>query len=283
MTAIRYPQARSFYPGDCRSQLDTFLAGYEGEIESVSSFCGAVLPHAGWIYSGRVATRTLYHLAQAGAPDTCIVFGTDHYGVKRHCLYPAGEWVTPLGNLMIDQDLVEILTEPEDGRLDCDPQAHEREHSIEVLTPMLKYFWPEAKLTAIIVKHDSSAVDLGAWIGEKLRSLDKQFIFIASSDLTHYGAVYGMEPVGTGSEAFAWMRENDRRMISLLCDLQVKKVLGEAVGSRNACGAGALTALLSVLKTMGVERGLLVEYTTSHGFQSEQHFYTGVGYAGIVF
>jgi AmmeMemoRadiSam system protein B len=92
-----------------------------------------------------------------------------------------------------------------------------------------------------------------------------------------------MEPAGTGSKALAWMQKNDQHMISLLCDLKVEKVLGEATTYRNACGPGALTALLSVLKMKGIERGILVEYTTSHGLQPEEHFRTGVGYAGIVY
>lgn len=283
MSLIRQPIAQSFYPGDCRSQIKNFITGFKELPALPDNLCGAVLPHAGWYYSGGVAARTLFQLSQCCQPETGVIFGTDHYGVERHTLFPMGEWVTPLGKLAVDKEIVRQLIKGQSGLLQCDFRAHEPEHSIEVLTPMIYYFWPEIKLVPIIVKHDPSAVYLGRLVAKIIQGLGKNAVFLASSDLTHYGAVYGMEPAGSGPEAYYWMQKNDQRMIKLLCNMIVERILDETNQHHNACGGGALTALLSALVSIGVDRGFLVEYATSHAEQPREHFHTAVGYAGVVY
>ncbi len=282
MKNMRQPIARQFYPGNCQKQIGWFLTDYKVPKNIPVKPIAAVLPHAGWSYSGATAARCLFCLAQQRIPDTVIIFGADHSGVDQHVMYPSGGWVTPLGVINIDKDLgIEIFTEMPALIIDA-PEAHSNEHSIEVLTPMVKYFWPKAKFLPITVKPVSSSIDLGHNLG-KMLSNRTDVVVLASTDLTHYGSVYGFAPAGLGAEGFRWLRKNDKQMIMAITTGTPAAVLDEARTNHNACGAGAVAALKAFVLETGRENGHLIEYTTSHGSQSPEEFEYGVGYAGIVF
>jgi hypothetical protein len=216
-------------------------------------------------------------------PDVCIIFGADHTGVHKNSILPKGNWETPLGMVSIDEELSELLFSSMPEFLSVDVNAHSREHSIEVITPMLKYFFPKSKIIPIIVRPGQSSLKLGEGIGSILKSSGISGITIASTDLTHYGEFYGFTPAGSGRSGFQWMRKNDFRMIKLMESCEGEKVLVEGRQSRNACGSGAVAAMLGVVQIRGIKNGYLVEYSTSHGSSPEREFSFGVGYAGVVY
>jgi AmmeMemoRadiSam system protein B len=280
---IRSPAARGFYPGDCRAQLEAFIAGFHPPAEITGSILGAALPHAGWHYAGQVAARTLVCLRGSPPPETVVIFGTVHVGARQHALYPAGEWETPLGNLPVDESASAAIRETAGNLLAVDEYAHRYEHSIEVLAPMVKYFCPRTAIVPILVLPETTATDLGAAVAEAVSRLGAEIVFLASSDLTHYGHEYGLAPAEAGPDAQAWMRANDQRIIDILCHGTAAEVLEEALGHQNACGPGALAALKAAMQTRNAGEGILVEYATSYDVEPDQIFSRAVGYAGVVF
>jgi AmmeMemoRadiSam system protein B len=281
---MRRPAAREFYPGDCRAQLTTFLAGSQPPDDLPQPLHGAALPHAGWMYSGQVAARTLDCFNNSPEPETVIIFGAAHDpSTLSHALYPEGQWETPLGNLAVDSACGGAILAAAGDLLRAEPKVHRHEHSIEVLVPMVKHFFPQAAIVPILVLPETSAVALGKAAAQAATRLGRTAIFLASSDLTHYGAQFGMVPAGTGPAAQAWMEENDRRLIDILCKGTGEEVLAEATAHRNACGAGALAALKGAMMSLGRPEGHLIEYTTSHDVEQEPVFQRAVGYAGVVF
>jgi len=281
---VRRPAARGFYPGDCRAQLTAFLAGSHPPDDLPQPLHGAALPHAGWMYSGRVAALTLDCFQNSPQPETVVIFGTPHHmGGFTHALYPIGEWETPLGNLTVDSACGEAILAVAGNLLRADPQAHRHEHSIEVLAPMVKYFFPTAAIVPILVQPEASAVTLGEVAARAVTGLHRAAVFLASSDLTHYGPEFGLAPAGTGPKAKAWMEDNDQRLIDLLCRGTGEELLREAHSHHNACGPGALAALKGALAALGVPEGRLIEYTTSYEVEPGPVFRHAVGYAGVVF
>jgi len=288
---VRQAAARGFYPGDCQTQLTAFLTGYHPPEDLPQPLHGAALPHAGWMYSGQVAARTLDcfsrrdHAGQSSPrPETVVIFGTPHYmETISHALYPEGQWETPLGNLAVDSACGEAILAAAGNLLRSDPQAHRQEHSIEVLAPMVKYFFPEAAIVPILVLPETSAIALGKAAARAVNQLGRTTIFLASSDLTHYGPMFGRAPAGTGPEARTWMENNDRRLIDTLCRGTGEEVLREAHTHLNACGPGALAALKGAMTALGASEGHLIQYTTSFDVEPEPVFRQAVGYAGVVF
>ncbi|MCH7938202.1 MAG: AmmeMemoRadiSam system protein B [Candidatus Marinimicrobia bacterium] len=280
---LRRPAARAFYPGDCRRELVAFTSGFEPSAELTGPLAGAILPHGGWMYSGRVAARTLASLAAHSQPVTVVIFGSVHVPLGANALYPAGRWETPLGDLEVDAEAGQAILRRAGDYLRPDSEGHRYEHSLEVLTPMVKYFFPAAAIVPIMVLPDNNALGLGRAAGEALGELDRPVVLLASSDLTHYGAEYGLLSAGTGDPAERWMQANDRRMIEILCSGSGTEVLAEASRHMNACGPGALAALKEALRVMDRQHGQLVEYATSHDIEPDALFQRAVGYAGIVF
>jgi len=283
MTFIRHPIAREFYPGDLRSQMQGFLDRFQLPDELPQDLQGAVVPHAGWVYSGQVAARTLYCLMKRSRPETVLLLGTDHLGLSRPTLFPEGEWVTPLGSLTIDHTLVEMILEEIDTKVVADAQAHQHEHAIEVILPMVHYYWPECQIVPITVPPIEESVVLGKQLGVFVKKVTQNIVVVASTDLTHYGAPYGVMASGIGKEGYEWLVHNDRKMIDALCAVDGERILQEAQQHQNACGAGAVAALAALMTTCGHGRGYLIEYATSHGSQPPETFTYGVGYAGVVY
>jgi len=283
MSFIREPRAREFYPGDCQQQLFAFLNKYTPPADLPDTLIGAVVPHASWKFSGKVAARTLQALFQHSAPEICVLFGADHTGLKKHTIFPEGAWHTPLGKLPIEAELAADFYQAHSRFISKDLHAHDLEHSIEVITPMIAYFWPNIHILPLILVPDARASELGKTLHRLIKASGKTAIYVASTDLTHYGRVYGLFNAGTGKKALHWLRNNDRKMIDCLCEVQSDNILNEATENKNACGAGALTALCCIAKANHAQQGRLIEYTTSHGDGHPKFFKTGVGYAGIVF
>jgi AmmeMemoRadiSam system protein B len=115
-------------------------------------------------------------------------------------------------------------------------------------------------------------------------ALGKTIVALASSDLTHYGAAFGLMPAGSGDSALAWTRENDRRFLAPLLALDLAAIVPAAERDSSACGAGAAAAAAGWAKALGCRKGWLLAHADSHeaapaGGRAE-HI---VGYAAAAF
>lgn len=293
--SIRQPCARNFYVGECsEKQIERYLEGFQVPDEP-SEVVGGIVPHAGWVFSGAVAAKVFKcikekssqasgKLEQKSDPDTFILFGAVHrFGVRRNSVHAHGYWYTPLGEVEVDDDVAASLLSSLKRELVESPDAHLGEHSLEVQLPFIKYFFPQARIVPVAIVPEKESASTGQKIGEFAAECGKEIVVVGTTDLTHYGDNYGFTPQGYGPNALEWMRENDSRIIDLALNMRADDIVQEAMRNHNACGSGAMAATVSAAKAMGAEKGILIEYTTSHDVSKEGSFYMGVGYAGIVF
>lgn len=102
---------------------------------------GIISPHAGYMYSGAIASHGYYRLAGDGLPKTIILIGPNHTGMgSAISVYPGGIWHLPLGDIRVDEAAVNKLHEFE-PYIDLDVDAHSYEHSLEVQIPFLQYIY----------------------------------------------------------------------------------------------------------------------------------------------
>lgn len=246
---------------------------------------GGVVPHAGWMCSGAVAARVFRAIAAGPRPDAIIVFGAIHV---RHgpvaSLFADGAWETPLGLIPVDGRLARRLHD-QTGLIEIAPHAHDDEHSIEVEVPFIQHLLPETPIIPIMVPVNDKAAMLGAAVGRTCRAYGARVVFLASTDLTHYGPAYGFAPHGVGGAGLRWAKDvNDRRMIDCILALRENDVVPEANASRNACGAGAIAATIAACKACGATGTRLLEHTTSYEVLSRafpEPMRDAVGYAAI--
>ena len=130
-----------FYPSD-PDHLEQLLAKFFSDAGSSRNSKGVVAPHAGYIYSGRVAALS-YASINPGFSGTFILVGPSHRGFET-CISMV-PWETPLGIVDNDNELGEALN------IDPDEISHQDEHSLEVQVPFIKYRFPRARITPIMM------------------------------------------------------------------------------------------------------------------------------------
>jgi MEMO1 family protein len=279
---VREPSADDFYPRDCAAAIERFVGSYSPP-EFARQPVAAVVPHAGWQYSGAVAAKVFQCIKRSTDPQTFVLLGAVHRWVGINGVDPEGGWATPLGVAAIDEDLANRVLDHAGSFLTIAPHAHRGEHSIEVEIPFIQYFFPEAKFVPIAVNPDARAVPLGAALADVLQGYERRTFIVGSTDLTHYGEPYHFSPAGYGETAREWMRRNDARIIGYAEGMQEQEIIGEAAQHHNACGAGALAATVAAAKALGSDAGRLIEYTTSFDVVPDPPFRMAVGYAGMIF
>jgi AmmeMemoRadiSam system protein B len=253
-----------------------------------ASIAGGVVPHAGWTFSGDLAAAVFSAIKRAnGDVDTFVIFGAVHCRMgQKPAVYDNGRWETPIGAVDIDSELAGEIVESTGAVSDL--QVHGGEHSIEVQIPFIQAIFPKAKVVPVMVPPSPESVSLGTDIGKIIAGVSqKRIICIASSDLTHYGPRYGFCPAGVGQNGIRWAKEvNDVGFIDLAVEMKPDELLINGLENTSACGAGAVAALVSAVKHLGKERGLLLGHTDSNEVMLHKYGESGnesVGYAGIVF
>jgi MEMO1 family protein len=143
----------------------------------------AVVPHAGYPYSGPIAAHVYARIAADRPPASVVVLGVDHYGAGPGAALSARPWLTPLGPTPVDPELVRALSR---GPLEVDEAAHTREHSIEVQLPFLEYVLPKPRFVPIQVHHGPYGFleEVAAVLREAIAG--KDVLLLASTDFSHY-------------------------------------------------------------------------------------------------
>lgn len=252
--------AGRFYPGDeieCARAADALFEGVE-----VRAAVGAIVPHAGWVYSGRTAALGVAGVA-GSRPDTVVVFGAVHVPtVNEASVYAQGGWRTPVGLVKIDGELAERVGRSRHVVADAGP--HRYEHAIEVELPLVQRLLPEALIVPIMVGPGPWAEEVGRECARAAADLGRRVAFLGSTDLTHYGPAFGFEPHGHGAAGIRWAKEvNDRRFVRLIERMDAGALVPEARRNRNACGAGAVAATVGAMCELGCERYEELEHRTS--------------------
>ncbi len=223
---------------------------------------GVVVPHAGYVYSGGVASRV--YASIEGAP-TFILLGPKHTWEGSAIALSTESWETPLGVVDVDMDFVEMLPP---GIIDQDEVAHRREHSIEVQIPFLQYFFKDFKIVPIAIgSQDYESVKEVA--NELIFALDKYkkpVVIVASSDFTHY------EDVDVA-------RKKDHLLASHIEKLDVPGFYDELANvSSTCCGYGPISATMLACKHEGATHAELLAYATSGDVTGDREV---VGYSGF--
>lgn len=143
----------------------------------------AIVPHAGFDYSGPIAAHAYARIAAERPPESVLILGVDHHGRGTGPVLSDRAWLTPLGPTPADHDLVRALAMPP-VRIDEDAQAEE--HSIEVQLPFLEYVIPHPRFAALQVRFTS--FDQLLEVAKVVRSAiqDRDVLLLASTDFSHY-------------------------------------------------------------------------------------------------
>jgi len=263
---VRQPAvAGQFYTSDpsrLRDQLEKFTEGKVRKIKAI----GAIVPHAGYVYSGTVA-GSVY--ARIKIPETVVILGPNHHGVgSSAALFPPGEWVTPLGTVGINQQLSALLLK-HSTLVEEDSTAHQYEHSIEVQVPFLQFLRPEVTIVPLCLGFSDypACRSMGLTLAKAIGEYDKEVLIIASSDMSHY------QPADVA-------RHEDNLAIQEVLNMNPEGMYSIVKGRGiSMCGVIPATIMLVAAIEMGATKSELISYATSGEVSGD--FNQVVGYAGV--
>ncbi|MDP9360355.1 MAG: AmmeMemoRadiSam system protein B [Acidobacteriota bacterium] len=269
--------AGTFYEGTperLAAQVNAcFAENPEPEIKE--RFIGAVVPHAGLMYSGHVAAA-FYALAEL--PRRFIILCPNHTGFGHFAaINREGEWHTPLGSVSIDTPLADALMQ-QSALLADDPRAHAREHSLEVQLPFLQQLLGDFTFVPICL--GANRYDYCQEIGNAIAAVVATVIanvaattgesvgILASSDLNHY-------------EDQKTTLRKDQLAIDEVLKLDPRE-LWRVVDQFDIsmCGFIPTTTMLIAAKQLGAKSARLVKHATSGDINGD--YAHVVGYAAII-
>jgi MEMO1 family protein len=288
-----------FYPADadrCRATATEYLtaarATVAGQVESraageVIRVAGGIVPHAGWICSGAIAAETIAAAAHLMPDaDLIVVFGAIHMPVPMELgvLDDYSAWELPGGKSDVTTEVRRELASVREQFV-VDDRFHDREHAVEVELPLIQLAWPKAAILPVQTPPNASAMELGEKVQRCAAAAGARAVYLASSDLTHYGPSYHFTPAGIGPAALEWAMQNDQRLLNRVLRMETEKIVAETSEHRNACGAGAIAAMLAACKAAGAGNATLLRHTSSYRTLAPvapQPPINAVGYASVM-
>ena len=267
--------AGSFYfadSSDLSSMIDQFLNNADVKVKG--EIYGIVSPHAGYVYSGQTAAFAFEALKNK-RKKLVILLGPSHrYYVKGFSVYDEGKWQTPLGTVSIDEDFAEKLESYSD-LIENEPEAHSREHSLEVQIPFLQKVLKDFKIVPIVFNTEriSELSVLADALYEELKDRN-DWVIVVSSDLYH-GYDYN-EAKNVTDRVDNYIKNLDYEGL-LRYDREMREE-----GTCAACGCSGIAVLLRVMEKMGIKKVSLLNRTTSGDVTGERSGYI-VGYGAWIF
>lgn len=262
----------SFYPADKSELIDELNELLVGKKENVKA---CIVPHAGYLYSGKLAGKVLGKIKEK---KTFIILGVNHSGLGSRISFSFQDFSTPLGIVRNNKSLGEKILEKLKllAYADINETAHSQEHSIEVILPFLQLSQKQFDIVPVILKDMTDvACERVAYILSKF--MNEDICVVVSSDFTHLGLSYGFMPFTDN------IKENlyslDKIIIDSILALDSKSVYEKARKS-TVCGVYGVTILTEIAKLMRW-KARLVDYYTSGDVTGD--FNNSVGYAGILF
>jgi AmmeMemoRadiSam system protein B len=257
-----------FYSGSAE-KLKSEIAQLIDKQARAQPYIACLLPHAGYVYSGRVAGHTV---ARVNINDNAVLLGPNHTGLGApFSIMTAGSWQTPLGECQINSGLAKSILN-KSSSLSEDVQAHIYEHSLEVELPFLQYYNPDIKIVPITATQAKLTIyqEIGRGIASAIKEskAEHSTLIIASSDMTHYQPQEQAE-------------KKDRQAIEAILELNEAKLI-ERINrfAISMCGYAPVAIMLAAAKSLGAKSAQLINYQTSGDVTGD--YSSVVGYAGIV-
>jgi AmmeMemoRadiSam system protein B len=227
----------------------------------------AVVPHAGYVYSGPVAGAVFGRLI---IPETVVLLGPNHTGLGASIsVWASGAWRTPLGEVEVDEAFAAALLERFPPAA-ANESAHLREHALEVQLPFLQVLRPGLRIVPIVLAVDTLAplVSLGETLAELAASHPRPLLVLASTDMTHFQP----QRVAELQDKLAL-----ERVLALDAEGLWQVVLENDI---SMCGYMPTAAVLVYARARGATSGELVRYETSGDRTGDRG--SVVGYAGVI-
>ena len=263
-----------WYP-DTPAEIRKIFKKWESEKKNSNEALSAIVPHAGWFYSGQIAFNAISCLK---SNSQTIVIAGGHLSENDPVLSAREDKFDAVtGVIENDMELLNYLSEFHNFYEDDYP-----DNTVEVNLPMISYLFPESRILWLRIPPDYEKIrSIAEHIYNYSKNTSRTITVIGSTDLTHYGYNYGYHPHGEGMEGLNWVKDvNDKEFIDLITDYQIKKAIDHSKKNLSACSSGGASLAAEYAMLNKCRKGELISYQTSYDISPSDSF---VGYAGIIF
>lgn len=269
--------AGRWFPGNGK-ELKQMVEGYmaEARVEPIKGrIVAAIAPHAGYIYSGKVAGYTFRAIRDNaetwGRPDTVVILGLGHRGGFQGVALMDGDVLrTPLGDAALDTAGAAAMaaTSP---RIRLDYRPHAGEHSAENEVPFVQAALPGVPIiVGLVGDHDPKTLaDLVA--GLEALSDKKRILVVASTDMLH-DPDYGL------------VTRTDKETLKRVEAMDISGIEKDWDYSKQTfCGIGPVLAAMRYAEHKGCKQGTVLFYRNSGDDFPDSRGRWVVGYGAVVF
>jgi len=273
MNVVREPAVNGmFYPDDplvLRKDIESYIKSAIVP-ETKENVVGIISPHAGYMYSGKVAAHAFKMIAKKSY-DSVILIGPGHRAYYNGAaLWDKGSFRTPLGKVDIDEDIAMELNKT-NGIIKTSLDTHKGEHSLEVQLPFLQTVLDRFRIVPVVmgIQTIEACKEVVKVISTILQMSKKRFLIVGSSDLSHY---YN----------YAEAKRLDECVVKCLDAFDIRGMIDVfETGKAEACGAGPIIATMMLCETLGADRGMVLKYANSGDVSGDKS--SVVGYVSAVF
>jgi AmmeMemoRadiSam system protein B/AmmeMemoRadiSam system protein A len=244
--------AGSWYPSsapELRRQVEGFL-GRVPAVDLPGRLTTLISPHAGFSYSGEVAAHA-YKLLEKQKFETVVIIAPSHHArFSGVSVYDRGGFKTPLGLVPLDDELIATL-EKRESRIRFIPEAHAREHSLEIQLPFLQVLMPGFKLVPLVMGEQNLAAC--RWLSDALADSirGKSVLIVASSDLSHY-------------HTYDQAKQLDQVVLDRVAAFDAEGLSRSlSDGKCEACGGGPMTTAMLAARRLGATNSRVLHYADS--------------------
>ena len=187
---VRMPAvAGAFYPADADTLKETVVSflSEASSAEADKKVQAIIVPHAGYVYSGSVASEAIKAIPSDAVYKRIFLLGPSHRaafdGASVNNAFDS--YATPLGQVKVDNETVDALLHA-DPVFTYVPEAHAREHCLEVQLPFLQVHLQHVPpiVPVIIGTQDLAKLRRIAQALQPYFTSDN--LFVISSDFSHY-------------------------------------------------------------------------------------------------
>lgn len=262
--------AGSWYPGNptvLRKDIERYFDAVP-EQNFTGDIVGLIAPHAGYMYSGRIAAYA-YKLVRGRTYDAVIVVGPSHRVAFRGAsVWSRGGYETPLGIVPIHEEIAERIKHT-GATVEDIPQAHLQEHSVEIQLPFLQVALGDFSFLPLVMgEQDShSCRKLAEAICES--TTGRTILLVGSSDLSHFYSDHAAKKID--AVTLAYLKNGDA---AGLCDKLQN-------GDIEACGGGPMAVVMLAARMLKADQARLLHYANSGDITGDKS--SVVGYAAAVY
>ncbi len=267
-------------PEKLRAQLEGYFMGSEGpgaseEKEEVKELKGVVAPHIDFQRGGSCYAFAHREIWKKNSSHCFIIFGTAHTPMENPFCLTRKDFVTPLGTLNVDRELVDAIQSRCADDLFKDEGVHRSEHSIEFQCVFLRYLYPEPiplKIVPILSGSFHEAIEQGISpmevepvrrfieaFREAVSSFGEEVCYIASADLSHMGLQFG-DREGTDEYGLRVLAQEDQEMLKYAEEMNGEGFFSSIAREKDRRRICGLPAIYAMLKTLEAKEGKLLKY-----------------------